>query len=215
MELGTFLLICSSNRAPQVLALVSSLIQRQRALAKNRMLLEQMDRMFQGVATPVSSPRYELVDDDEKFQLSVDVPGVKQEDIDVSTADGFLTVRGQRMASSKNSRFASKFSKMFSLDPAVEVDHQFSASLNNGVLAVMAPKDMKKLEANVRKIPILESKNEVSPAQENKPSEELKDEIPLVTEGKKVMETEEGKTKEADKKVEEKLTVLDYYTRTY
>jgi hypothetical protein len=57
----------------------------------------------------------------------------------------------------------------------------------------MAPKDMQKLEANVRKIPILESTNEVSPAQENKPSEELKDEIPMVTEGKKVMETEEGK----------------------
>jgi hypothetical protein len=147
-----------------------------------------------------------LVDDDVKFQLSVDVTGVKQEDIDVSMmTDGYLTFRGQMMASSENSRFTSKFSQTFSLDLDVEVD-QFSASLNNGVLVVTAPKDMKKLEANVRKIPILESKNEVSPAQENKPSEELKDEIPVVTEGKKVIETEEGKTKEVDEKVEEELT---------
>lgn len=84
---------------------------------------------------------------------------------------------------------------------------QFSASLNNGVLVVTAPKDMKKLEANVcKKIPIwVESKNEASP-EENKPREELNDEILVVTEGKKVIETEKEKTKEADEKVEEELT---------
>mmetsp|Transcript_18910 Transcript_18910/g.26572 ORF Transcript_18910/g.26572 Transcript_18910/m.26572 type:complete len:147 (+) Transcript_18910:2-442(+) len=69
------------------------------------------------------------------------------EDIDVSIDDGYLTVKGQRFAPD------TKFSKTYSLDPAVIVD-KFSASLDSGVLVVTAPKDMKQLEENIRKIPI-------------------------------------------------------------
>merc|ERR1719437_74509 len=109
-------------------------------------------RMFdQQVGYP--SNRYHLVDNDEKFQLTVDVPGVKQEDIDIKLDDGQLTVAGQRLAVSESSRFASKFSQSFYLDPTVDVD-KFTATLKNGVLIVSAPKDLSKLEENVRKIPI-------------------------------------------------------------
>merc|ERR1719159_1657138 len=109
-------------------------------------------RIFdQPVAYP--SNRYHLVDNDEKFQLTVDVPGVKQEDIDIKLDDGQLTVAGQRLAVSESSRFASKFSQSFYLDPTVDVDN-FTATLKNVVLVVSAPKDLSKLEENVRKIPI-------------------------------------------------------------
>ncbi|CAJ1949695.1 unnamed protein product [Cylindrotheca closterium] len=111
--------------------------------------------------TQLASPRYELIDNEDKFQLSVDVPGVKMEDIDVSLEDGHLTVSGQRLSSSDNSRFASKFSQTFSLDPAVDVD-QFSASLDNGVLVVAAPKDMKRIEENIKKIPVMQGKSEAA-----------------------------------------------------
>merc|ERR1712125_314958 len=97
--------------------------------------------------------RYELVDNNEKFELTVDVPGVKEEDIDIKLEDNLLTVQGQRTASSESSQFTSKFSKTFSLDQTVDVD-KFTASLNNGVLVVSAPKDLEKLEENVRRIPI-------------------------------------------------------------
>jgi HSP20 family protein len=120
----------------------SVLLERQRSLAQ---------RMFD--QTGFSSPRYELLDDDDKFQLSVDVPGVKEEDIDIQLDDGFLTVKGQRMASTESSRFSSRFSQTFSLDPSVDVE-KFSAYLNNGVLTISAPKDMKKLEESIRRIPI-------------------------------------------------------------
>merc|ERR1719157_421948 len=50
-------------------------------------------------------------------------------------------------------RCTSNFSKTFSLDPTVDVD-KFTASLKNGVLNVSAPKDLAKLEENVRRIPI-------------------------------------------------------------
>merc|ERR1711862_173380 len=95
---------------------------------------------------------HELVDDDEKFELTVDVPGVKEENIDIKLEDGMLTVQGQRTASSESSQFTSKFSKTFSLDKTVDVD-KMSAALKNGVLTVSAPKDLKKLEENIRRIP--------------------------------------------------------------
>merc|ERR1711982_309939 len=44
--------------------------------------------------------------------------------------------------------------KTFSLDQTVDVD-KFTASLKNGVLTVAAPKDLEKLEENVRRIPVL------------------------------------------------------------
>merc|ERR1719333_328061 len=111
-----------------------------------------VQRMFdQQVGYP--SNRYHLIDNDEKFQLTVDVPGVKEEDIDIKLDDGQLTVAGQRLAVSESSRFASKFSQSFYLDPTVDVDN-FTATLTNGVLVVSAPKDLSKLEENVRRIPI-------------------------------------------------------------
>ena len=75
------------------------------------------------------------------------------EDIDVSVEDNVLTVSGHRESADASYRFTSRFSQSFSLDPAVDMD-KFSASMENGVLVVTAPKDMKKIESNVRKIPI-------------------------------------------------------------
>merc|ERR1712224_759852 len=100
-----------------------------------------------------STHRYELVDNNEKFELTVDVPGVKEEDIEIKLEENLLTIRGQRTASSESSRFSSKFSKAFSLDQTVDVD-KFTATLKNGVLTVSAPKDLGKLEENVRRIPV-------------------------------------------------------------
>ena len=120
-----------------------------------------MDRVMQ--QTSWSSPRYEIIDKEEKFQLSVDVPGVKMEDIDVSLEDGVLSINGHRESLDPNYSFSSKFSQSFSLDPAVELD-KFTASLTNGVLVVTAPKDMKKIEANIRKIPITQMDNANQPS---------------------------------------------------
>merc|ERR1719222_1065123 len=109
-------------------------------------------RMFDKQAT-FSSNRYELIDNEEKFQLTVDVPGIKEEDLDIKLDDGQLTVKGERIAESESSRFSSRFAQSFYLDPTVDVDN-FTATLKNGVLVVSAPKDLGKLEESVRRIPI-------------------------------------------------------------
>lgn len=143
-----------------LIASPSSMLQRQRALA-NRFFRE----------TPGAySPRYQLIDNEEKFQISVDVPGVKADDLDVSIEEGYLSIRGQRMAADGTSRFTSKFSQTFSLDPAVDAE-KLSAALNDGVLVISAPKDLKRIEENVRKIPILQSQGDEVPKLEEKPTE--------------------------------------------
>merc|ERR1712232_983176 len=53
----------------------------------------------------------------------------------------------------ETSRFTSKFYKSFALDPIVDLT-KLTATLKDGVLAVSAPKDLTKLEENVRTIPI-------------------------------------------------------------
>merc|ERR1712232_1098695 len=77
----------------------------------------------------------------------------KEEDIDIKLEDGMLTVEGHRTWASESSQFTSKFSKSFSLDKTVDVE-KITAALKNGVLTVSAPKDLKKLEENIRRIPV-------------------------------------------------------------
>merc|ERR1712007_183931 len=77
----------------------------------------------------------------------------KEEDLDIKLDDGQLTWEGQRVAESESSRMSSRFSQSFYLDPTVDVDN-FTATLKNGVLVVSAPKDLGRLEENVRRIPI-------------------------------------------------------------
>merc|ERR1712224_509758 len=135
---------------------VSRKTKKQRKMMARRNMFEAMfdQHQYKHTGYPTHH-RHELVDDDEKFELSIDVPGVKEEDIDVKLEDGLLTVQGHRMASSDSSSqfITSKFSKSFSLDKTVDVE-QITAELKNGVLTVSAPKDMKKLEENVRRIPV-------------------------------------------------------------
>merc|ERR1712159_717687 len=115
---------------------------------------QQQQQQQQAKSGYYPTQRYEVVDNNEKFELTVDVPGVKEGDIDIKLDEGRLTVQGQRTVVSGSSKFTSKFSKTFSLDQTVDAD-KFTASLTDGVLTVSAPKDLAKLEENVPRIPVM------------------------------------------------------------
>ncbi|CAB9512883.1 kDa class I heat shock protein [Seminavis robusta] len=124
---------------------------RQRALTRSfDDSFKQFDDTFRQL-----SPQYEIANNNEQLRISMDLPGVKIEDCDVSVEDGgkVLTIRGRRRARTDESSFTSKFSQSFSLDPMIDVDNM-SANLMDGVLTVTAPKDMKRLEENIKSIPI-------------------------------------------------------------
>ena len=130
---------------------------------------EWVNRAFniaQDVASGASSPRYEIDDTEDMFQVVLDVPGVPASTIQVSVVeekDGqqVLSVQGERQVrgrsrgsdkdeSSSSSRTA-KFNKTFSLDSTVDPD-KITAQLNNGVLLISAPKFPK--EEKTKKIPV-------------------------------------------------------------
>merc|ERR1712178_44273 len=77
--------------------------------------------------------------------------------------DRVLSITGQRQTGNEEYSFTSKFSQSFYLDRTAEVE-KLTAHLENGVLVVSAPKDHKRLEIGIRKIPIQQV--EASPEEE-------------------------------------------------
>lgn len=139
----------------------SPMLQRQqsmidRALNQQSMIERAFQQLDQGLdLVPPSDSKdsgtmgYEITNNDEIFSISLDVPGVDPANIDVSISDDVLTLSGSRQTKTSNY----KFKNSFVLDPSVVVEG-LNANLENGVLVVSAPKDVKKPEEKIMKIPI-------------------------------------------------------------
>jgi HSP20 family protein len=115
----------------------------------------QFTRRGRGGGFTQSSPRYEITDNDSLFQVAVDVPGVSAKDISITLEDDghVLSIKGVRQSKTDSYSFSTRFSQSFTVDPSVDVA-KFTAKLENGVLIVAAPKDLKRIEDNIRSIPI-------------------------------------------------------------
>jgi HSP20 family protein len=101
-----------------------------------------------------SSPFYEITEDNKKFKLTVDVPGVKKSDIKLHLEDEgrVLKLTGERKMQKKDGSVSEmKFEKHFFIDKGIDL-HRITANLSNGVLFVSAPKKPE----NVRDISITE-----------------------------------------------------------
>lgn len=152
-----------------------------RQLGKRRKKQQRKMKTSEGMMSnqitglPHHSHRYELIDNRKKFELTIDVPGVKEEDIEINIDDDGrqLSVKGKRIfASTSESSHGStgySFAESFSLGSKVNVDN-LTAKLNNGVLVVSAPKDDKKHV--VRRIPIITSPKDSSAKIDNNKMEE-------------------------------------------
>ena len=165
-------------------------------MRQSRGLVRSFDDTFKQM-----SPRYEIVNTDDQLQISLDVPGMKMEDVNVSLEEGgkYLTVRGSRQSRSDSSSYSSQFSQSFSLDQIIDVDN-IQANLMDGVLTVTAPKDMKRLEENTRSIPISASAPPVLEA--SKKNEETHTEEKAQDEYVDVVQEEAPKQEEDNEKIE-------------
>lgn len=148
-------------------------------------IMREQQAMMNRMGFKQSSPRYEITNDNDKFEVAIDLPGVKMEDIHVALEgdNSVLSISGVREASGESYSFTSKFSQSFSLDPSIDID-KFTANLKDGVLIVSAPKDMKRLEQSIRKIPIIDHSKD-APALESQ-----KDEMETTTQEVKVHKQE-------------------------
>jgi len=92
-------------------------------------------------------PAVDIIEEDDRFVLLADVPGVQPEDIDVNIENGVLSVSGQRLQESISQAAGNKrlerrsgtFSRRFTLPKTANPD-EVSATSQNGILEVVIPK---------------------------------------------------------------------------
>jgi HSP20 family protein len=102
------------------------------------------------------APAIDVRASDSEVVFHCDVPGVKQDDLEVTLENHVLTIKGKRKFDGKENeqvmlgRSYGAFSRSFTLPDALDDDH-LTANLADGVLTVRIPKQRK---AQPRKIQI-------------------------------------------------------------
>jgi len=119
----------------------------------HRQLENWMDRAFDGPAGDfleprlALSPRIDFAETEEGYELAADLPGLDENNVDVSVVDHTLTIKGERtfeeQSKGRNLHLSERSFGSFQRSLALpdDVDHTaIEASLNNGVLRVRLPK---------------------------------------------------------------------------
>lgn len=105
-----------------------------------------------------SWPRLEVSDDTDAVRVSADLPGMEEKDVEVLLEDNVLTIRGETNSHTEDSkkqfseRYYGRFERRIQLGHEVEED-KITASLKNGVLEVVLPKD-ESASSRVKRIPL-------------------------------------------------------------
>lgn len=117
-------------------------------------LQREIDRLFEDFGptflgregAPEVRCKMDLAETKDGLELTVELPGMDEKDVQVSVSDGQLIVSGEKKfekeASDKNYRFVERgygaFSRAIDLPPGVKAD-DIKASLAKGVLKVTVP----------------------------------------------------------------------------
>ncbi len=109
-------------------------------------LQDELDRLFEA---PMQSwsPALDVHEDKNNFNVRVELPGLKREDIEVSLHEGSLVITGERKTETisedtavhRQERYYGKFSRVLTLPTAVAAD-QIKAQYKDGILTVTLPK---------------------------------------------------------------------------
>ena len=113
-----------------------------------------------GASTEKLAPslmRTDIKENDDGFELTIDLPGFKKEDVQAQLKDGYLSIAAQTHNETseekgtyvRKERFAGKCSRTFYVGEDVEED-DIKAKFEDGVLTIKVPKkqEQPKLEDN-------------------------------------------------------------------
>ena len=97
----------------------------------------------QSVVTSDWTPAVDIKEEDNRFVITADLPGVDPENVDISMQNGMLTVKGERSDEKKEEkdgyrrveRFSGSFYRRFMLPDNADSEH-IKAHAKNGVLEV-------------------------------------------------------------------------------
>ena len=102
------------------------------------------------IVTSNWTPAVDIKEQDQRFVLKADIPGVDPKDIDITMEDGVLTIKGERQHESEEGangykrveRSYGTFYRRFSLPDTADAD-RVTAKGKHGVLEVVIPKHEK------------------------------------------------------------------------
>lgn len=114
-------------------------------------LFDQTFRSFTGtslaerMAGAGGWPSIEIRDGDDAVRIVAEVPGMREEDMEILLDDNVLTLRGERKSETEDKerrfteRFYGRFERRIPLDYTIEAD-KVSADFRDGMLTVTLPK---------------------------------------------------------------------------
>ncbi|RCS30086.1 Hsp20/alpha crystallin family protein [Rhodanobacter denitrificans] len=126
--------------------------------AFDRLLGNPAEADQSNVVTSQWAPRVDIKEEDKRFVIYADIPGVDPEKIEVSMEKGILTIKGERTLENReqNGKFTrlershGLFYRRFALPDSADADG-VTAHGKNGVLEIVIPK---KTETTPRRITI-------------------------------------------------------------
>lgn len=93
------------------------------------------------------TPAVDITESDKAYELTADLPGLAEKDIEVKVANGGLTIKGEKKEEKEETgkdfhlseRHFGSFQRYFRLPETVDIE-QIGATFKNGVLKVTLPK---------------------------------------------------------------------------
>ena len=93
------------------------------------------------------TPRMDLVETDKTFELTAELPGLEEKDVEINLSDNVLTIKGEKRSEKedkdKNYRMVERsygsFSRSVELPSGISPD-SIKATIDKGVLTVSVPK---------------------------------------------------------------------------
>lgn len=127
--------------------------QRRQNFWKTPSLEKEVEKLFDVFNSPTDyfAPPCEIVDEEKSYAISLDIPGLKQSEIEIEVKDNRLHVTGERKGRStekeqdnvlRSEKRYGKFSRVFTLPQNVNAD-LIEARFQDGVLDILLPKEEK------------------------------------------------------------------------
>jgi HSP20 family protein len=119
-----------------------------------------VEPFWRGEISWAKAPAVDVVDKDTAYEITAELPGLEEKNIDVKFADGVLSIKGEKSEEKEDKgkdRYLSErrygsFQRAFRLPDGVDAD-KIAASFKNGVLTVTVPKTPEAARSE-KKIPI-------------------------------------------------------------
>lgn len=128
-------------------------------------LRREIDRLFDDMLrlptfsgfSSASWPTVEVADGEREVRVFAEIPGLSEEDVELTVRDGVLAIRGEKKSETEDKdrgyseRWYGRFERRIALPSGVEED-KAAATFHNGLLTISLPKSPEAVSG--RKIPI-------------------------------------------------------------